>query len=343
MKLGPRLKDAAKPLIRYLSHWHTPDPESAPVFVFSTPRSGSTWLTELFLSQPGFKPCDEPFNLRVPEVRRALGIGTWEQLYDPANTDRIRHYLEGFILGRRDTAFKNLLPTQKHYRFRTRRTVFKILHALEDRIDWVQATFQAHVYYLIRHPIPVALSRELAPRLRAFLNSHFADRLHPEQRRLARQILSRGDPLECKLADWCLQNVVALQNHAACSGLITYEQLVLEPKPVVERLRRETRLPDKERLQAQLYRPSRSVSKSKPETAEALRSNQTDRDWLILKWKKHVDETLERHLMDLVAEFGITIYQTGSARPRAEYWIESKTALPRDSMHDLTTMGTQPS
>lgn len=90
-------KDTLKPFVRRLDNWHRHDPDHPPVFVFSTPRSGSTWLAELFLSQPGFKFCNEPFDLRDPYVRGALGMREWHELYDPANRPRIQAYLQDFL------------------------------------------------------------------------------------------------------------------------------------------------------------------------------------------------------------------------------------------------------
>ena len=321
MRLGEKLKESLKPAVRRLGNWHRHDPAHRPIFVFSTPRSGSTWLTELFLSQPGFRPCDEPFNLRSQQVRVALGLETWTALYDPANEQRIRSYLEGFIYGHGASAFKNLLPTQRHYRFRTSRVVFKILHALEHRIDWVEQALGGQVYFLIRHPIPVALSREVTPRLEVFLEAPFVDHLDEAQRSVAQDVIERGDRLERNVLDWCLQNAVALRNKAARRGLITYEQLVLDPEPVLQRLYHEAGLSDLQRMRDQLSRPSRSVSKSAPETAQALHARRQERQWLVEKWRDRIDTPTERRLMDLVRQFGIEIYSAGSAKPHPDFWV----------------------
>ncbi len=60
---------------------HKPD-GSPNTFLFSLPRSGSTWLMELIQTQPGFKTCDEPLDLRNPFVRGHSHLSAWEQLYD---------------------------------------------------------------------------------------------------------------------------------------------------------------------------------------------------------------------------------------------------------------------
>ena len=52
------------------------------VFIFSTPRSGSTWLMELIWTQKGFKYCNEPLDLRNKLLRSKLGFDSWNQLYE---------------------------------------------------------------------------------------------------------------------------------------------------------------------------------------------------------------------------------------------------------------------
>ena len=80
--------------LRSVSNRHRPG--TLPnVFVFTTPRSGSTWLMELIQTQPRFKQCSEPLNLRVDGVARRLGISDWEALYQDANWPRVRAYFRG--------------------------------------------------------------------------------------------------------------------------------------------------------------------------------------------------------------------------------------------------------
>ena len=60
-----------KRIIENNNNIHKPDGRPN-VLLFSTPRSGSTWLMELILTQSGFKPCDEPFDLRQRHVHLPL-------------------------------------------------------------------------------------------------------------------------------------------------------------------------------------------------------------------------------------------------------------------------------
>ncbi len=68
-----RIKDDLYNVYRTLTSVYRPS--GLPhVFLFTMPRSGSTWLMELIWSQPGFKAVNEPLDLRNPVVRMHLGV-----------------------------------------------------------------------------------------------------------------------------------------------------------------------------------------------------------------------------------------------------------------------------
>jgi hypothetical protein len=162
--------NAIKHIIESISTVHCPD-GSPNVFLFSVPRSGSTWLMELIWSQPYFRYCDEPLDLRVPLVRQHLGIAEWGDLYSRDASLPLQDYFQAFCDGR--LRFMNFNPIRRYYRPVTHRIVFKIIHGGEDRINWFRDTFDGRIVYLLRHPIAVSLSREVYPRLHAFLSSDY--------------------------------------------------------------------------------------------------------------------------------------------------------------------------
>ena len=73
MNLTYTAKEKLIRLTKSATNLHRPD-GSPNVFVFARPRGGSTWLTELILSQPTFKAIDEPLNLRHKRIRDELGL-----------------------------------------------------------------------------------------------------------------------------------------------------------------------------------------------------------------------------------------------------------------------------
>lgn len=90
-----------KQLLKSLVNIHMPGGHN--VFIFTSPRSGSTWLMELILTQPGFKPCADPFDLRDPTVKMKLnswGVTEWSDFYDKNIEKALREYISGYCDGR---------------------------------------------------------------------------------------------------------------------------------------------------------------------------------------------------------------------------------------------------
>lgn len=315
-----RARESVKSWAKSLSNIHVNDASKPPVIIISTPRSGSTWLMELVLSQPGFKPCNEPFNLRRREVADALRLSQAE-LYDQQHLPEIGAYLTSFVNGGYGTGFKNLLPHENYHRFITRRLVFKILHAGEDLIHWLADTFNAKILFMLRHPVPVSLSRQKLPRLKTLLSPPYSDNFSERQLRMAAKICSEGDYTEKAVLDWCLQNAVPLNKYRQDVLLITYEQLVLKPEPIVDLLMSELQLDSRRAMIDQLERPSRSTSKSSAETVSALKQK-TNKNWLVEKWNEKISREEESRLMRIVETFEIDVYRSGSCISPENYWIK---------------------
>lgn len=314
----PTARERLSEWIRAHASVHRPGGD--PVLLVTTPRSGSTWLMELIWAQPGFKAISEPLDLRREPVRRVLGLGCWEELYAGASAARVEAYLKDLAEGR--LRFLDPSPRLRHWRPLTRRVVLKLLHGCEDRLPRLEQALRARVVLLLRHPIPVSLSRRELPRLRAFLESDYARNFAPEELAFARRIFERGDPLERAVLDWTLQNAVPLRTRRPSWLLLSYEQLVLEPEPLLRRLAEHLALPRPERLEAELPRPSLTTRKSERSTAEVLRrgTGLERQRYLVERWRERVPPEREAALLGIPAHFGVDVYRPGSALPRPPVW-----------------------
>jgi hypothetical protein len=301
------------------------------IFLFSTPRSGSTWAKELLNTQPGMKYCNEPFNLRSRAIRSYLGTDQWDDLYQDPISPKVVQYLDAIEAGKPETGFQNAFPFKENYRLITQRIVYKVLHALEDRIDWVKDTYGAKVILLLRHPIAVALSREYCPRLETFVGSPYQRHFSAAQLQYAREVIEQGSQMDKLMLSWCLQNAVPLRQAQPDWTVMTYEQLTLNPEPIVDLLCDLLDLDDPDRVKANLSKPSGSTHKSDAETQQALKagSTQTDKRFLIEKWRKKVDEAEEARLMAMLSVFDIDAYQAGSFLPHQRYWLGSTVPTPQ--------------
>ena len=315
---------ALRKKVKLLITRHSPG-EEPNIFIHSMPRSGSTWLMELVLTQTGFTYYNEPLNLRREEVRVNLGISAWADLHKSDFRDKLGPYIEGFCSGTlRDPRFNRPSPFSPFYRPVTHRIVFKIINGGEEHINWLTESFNGRVLYLIRHPIPVALSREYSPKLDTMLDTEFSQFFTESQVGVAKKIINGEDQFARGVLDWCLRNSVALRSRTDKWVVLTYEQLVINPEPAISHIAERFELPEPDRILKRLAVPSRSTKSSNPGTQEILRDKRdvTGKQWLVEKWKNKVSEDELATASELLDAFGLSeIYSVSEALPKAQYRI----------------------
>ena len=313
------VNQAFKQVLKQVPNIHRPDGRPN-VFLFSTPRSGSTWLMELIWSQPGFKYCAEPLNLRNPGVRQHLGVGEWRQLYSNDAIPLLHDYFQAFCEGR--LRFKNPNPFKGYFRPVTHRIVFKEIHAGGAIINWFRDNFNARVVVLLRHPLAVSLSREELPTLTTFIDSDYQHHFSAEQLEYSQRIVNSGTRLERGVLAWCLQNAVPLRDATDDWAIISYEQMVLAPLPLVGYLADKLQLPLPDRMMNRLTVPSGVKAKSDKPTQDLLaEGDSTKRPWLVEKWRRKVDDAEERAAMAILERFEIDAYRFGDPLPAGWLWV----------------------
>lgn len=317
------LKDLlANRVVKPLANRHQTG-EKPNVFLAATPRGGSTWLMEMIWSQPGFKSCNEPLDLRNPLVRKHLGATAWEELYRESADRLLEPYFTKFVGGKLHIV--DPLPLRgKYHRLHTDRIVFKLLHGAEDRISWLIERFNGRAVLLLRHPIAVSLSRKVLPRLEAFIDSDYRRHFRPEQLRLARRVQESGSRLERGVLDWCFQNAVPLRAATRDWLVVTYEQLVMEPDVVIGRLAERLELPDVARMKAHVTEASAVTRQSDAEAKKLLAGDgdRDDRRRLIERWRSKVNPEEEQLALEILDCFGIDVYTAGNDLPIQTYWLQ---------------------
>ena len=201
--------------------------EASTVFLLSSGRSGSTWLSEMLQSVPSTRTIFEPFH--ATRGYPALADHRYRYLPPGQEDAPLRETLSDVLAGRQRSAwsdqFNPLMPTT----FR-RRLVKEVRANLLS--PWLtRALPAARFLFLVRHPIPLALSQLKggwvlsSQRLRE--QAELADRYGLDR-------FSRfGWPtkgFESLVLFWAIENLVAL-DCAERSGslLVRYEDLVLRP------------------------------------------------------------------------------------------------------------------
>jgi len=202
------VKAAIKDVAKAVSNVHLQG-ERPNVFLFSTPRSGSTWLMEVIASQPGMKPYNEPFNIRRDNVSKTGIVDAWGELMPgSSDVDRIVDYLDR-LAGNR-VKVMNPTPFRPFHRWVTNRVVFKI-HELGHMINQVRTRCGGSVVFLLRHPIATAISRQVHPRLPHFIESpFFAEVLDARARAEIDRMYRSGDRFLHGILAWCYENYIPL-------------------------------------------------------------------------------------------------------------------------------------
>jgi hypothetical protein len=304
--------------LRPYTNCHRPT-EKPNAFIFSMPRSGSTWLQELIWTQPGFKYCNEPLNLKGNFLQKRSAISGFEELYRPSSRDKVVDYLRLFCIGKHH--FLDPSPLKKYYRPITNRIVFKIIHGGEIFINDIAEKCNGKVIFLIRHPIAVSLSRKVLPRLNVLCSAQILQQFSPSQQQLARKIQAEGTFLEKGVLSWCIQNQLALWQRNPDWLVITYEQLTVEPKPIIDALVEQLGLSHPERIWQQLNIPSAVTVQSEQKAVEMMAGEQQQRRLLIERWREKVLPEEASHLMQIVADFELDVYTDNNSYPEPSWLL----------------------
>ena len=297
------------------------------IFIFSAPRSGSTFLMELLGSQPGAKVHNEPLSIRNKVVRKELGVTDWEALTTMTNREEVyKRYFDR--LRTNEVPELNSPLYWRTGRFITWRNVFKILYGGEDMIPWFEHEFVANIVLLVRHPIATTLSHESFPRLPFFLKQEgLRSLLTRDQIEFAERILMEGDEFERGILNWCLQYFPALTKHLDPKwALISYEELTVFPEDVIKYLEESVDLKPFRHLEKLISRPSESTTQSDEQTRAFFsgRLPMEDRHFLIKKWKSSIAPSQEQRAFEILDAFEIDYYEPNFLLPAARYRISDK-------------------
>ncbi len=308
-----------KCFIRRLSSRRTGTHPDGDIMIFSTARSGSTWVKEVIASQQNIKFVSEPL-LMESLTRRQLGVDpSWGLTIPSRGREQIlKNYFQRQFSG--SCGYGSPSFKSEFYRKRYDRVVLKLLRC-QDMMNWCADQFGVKVVYLLRHPVPVALSRKEYKRLPMFLESdEFRERyLSDAQHAFALDVVSDGTALEHKILDWCLQNLAPLK-HLDSSRWLTlyYEDIVMTPEQQLEQLSAYLNLEDVDSALARINQASSTTYKSDAET-QAVLSGEEDlgkrRSFLVNKWLSRVNETEQAQVQAIFDQFEIDVYRTDAAMP----------------------------
>jgi hypothetical protein len=123
------------------------------------------------------------------------------------------------------------------------------------------------------------------------------------------RVLENGSNVEKFVLEWCLDNVVPYRawiDKPEQWSFVTYEELMLKPRSSLVRLGHELSFPVTGRMNKLAGIPSSSTTIQRRESLAASHAP----DWLV-RWRQDVDESLDDRAFEIVAQFGIRLYEPG--------------------------------
>lgn len=311
-----------KYFIKSFSNYHRQG-DKKNIYLFSTARSGSTWLMELIASQPGFKYYDEPLNIRRHNVQKTGMFDGWESLMC-GNNNR-EEFIISYLRKLEDNQlrFMNPPPFRRNHRFFTTRIVFKFIE-IEYMINYIRNKLEAYVVFLIRHPIATTISRHELPRLEYFVKSkYFMEKYLTEyQTKYMCDLYSKGSKFEKGILSWCLENTVPLNFLDKKDWtIISYEELLLNSYKTCKMLYERLNLSDFNKLLKQIGVPAANITLSSKDTINVMRNSSEDvrKKKLVTKWKGMVSEEEEKKTYEILSIFNIDAYDKDRFIPTQKY------------------------
>lgn len=289
-----------------------------PIFIFSTRRSGSTLLMEMIYSQPNVDYINQPLSLwnYHPHLKKIFrpNKNRFISLNSEIENKKILMYFQDLLSGKLRLHHEwNIFDSK--FSWYVNRLVVKELNA-KSFIDWFSKNFDIEVIYLIRHPVPTALSiirRKWGNTARAFLENDYFCRnfLDKEREIFCRNILDKGTLLQKFVLEWCLDNLHPLKRYPQRPWLtLTYEELVLRPRKISQLICQRFNLPDCRTMEKCVSKPSRTSTKVSKEKIKQLGHCSLLNDWRQLLKIKDIEQT--EQILDL---FGINEYSARHPYP----------------------------
>ena len=294
------------------------------ILLIGSPRSGTTWLMELFENIPGYTYIFEPLQALWFPSSTKVGFEQRPYRTPDANWPKCEEYLfkifTGQIVGYNPLFKYNLKMTMN--RILSKKLIVKSIR-LSRLLPWIANRFQLrNITYIIRHPCAVIAS-QIKTGFGGYQNYYPFTNRFPTREGLILEA-SSIDILDSNIIEklkriktteellavaWCLDNYVPLfylDSHKW--NMIIYEKLVTDGETELRKLFREIGEEDSADLAInQLNKPSMLTVEKELKTVPST-------DIQLSKWKKSLSNDQIKRILKIVEDFGLNFY-TDSIEP----------------------------
>lgn len=295
--------------------------ETNNIYLFSTRRGGSTWLSQLLSCDKNTRYVDHALGyLNMDFLERSyLPKVNLNQYIEPDN--KINLYFESIESGKLTSrAIAN--PFNDDYVRKSNRLVFKITEG-KALLNWIMDKRNGCFVFQFRHPISNALSivrNNWGLTLEAYLKSnYFIDNfLTKEQHQYATKIAEGDDKMEKCVLNWTLENLVPFNFTKTQRFIfISYEETVQNSTQIMRYLAEELSLKNISGMIKKHNEPSNSSKLSTNEIREKIKNNEN----IIGSWRKKISKEDEKRLLAIPEFFNIRAYEVGKDMPSNEYLL----------------------
>lgn len=282
------------------------------IIIVSSPRGGSTWLTETLNNIPNSVINWEPFH---PKYGVIPSIYNWGSMVYLNNQDDESKYIE-FV--------KNIFSFKFYSGFTT--SFCSIQQVINARIvitksvrttrslPWMVRSikFTRKPIYLLRHPIPTSIShiKAFGERIKHPSNFKPIDAHNSESFNEHLEYLhSLNSNLELEIAIWCINNTETLNSKESGKWMtVFYENLLLDPKKETIKILETLNITEREEIieQINFRKPSKTDLKNDLQNT-ALKQ--------LSKWENLVSQDEKDSIQRILIHFNINAYSAFQTLP----------------------------
>jgi len=210
--------------------------------IFSEPRGGSTWVTEIISLIPDTEIIWEPLHLEHSKHFRKLNFGWRQYIPEDFKWDEAYHLFQKVFSGKILNSWTTQLTDSKRLT-NARFLIIKICRG-NALLPWLtkQFKFNYKPIYLLRHPFAVLSSQmrhggwvNMPDKLSFEIPNIPFNHIYDYHKEFLKTIKNKDEVL---LVNWCITNKTVLNNKRNNIDWITvnYEDLVLKPEQSINRI-----------------------------------------------------------------------------------------------------------
>jgi len=265
---------------KILKTFHYHNRKLKDIYIFTLPRSGSTWLMEIIGSQPKIKIVQEPLSLE--QTNKEFLIKYFDRKFlqeryidlNVSDKRKMRKYFDDLSEGKLLNSFYFGDLLSGNHSFISNRSLFKT-HKITGIIDFFDKNFNIDIVYLVRHPISNSLSR-IRNGWKHYIDfymasDYFRKLIGKNLTEFVEKNITKCSILEKFVISWCFENFVLLKKLNSKNNfnnnfiLLTYEQMVVEPDKVIRILSSKLELYNLKDMYKKIFIPSRGIRYSTKE------------------------------------------------------------------------------